>query len=330
MRNDTGAATRTADPAAHDYSQWMREAPFLDEAQEQALADKWRVTGDQRAMNELVASHMRLIVKIARGYRGYGLPFDDLVSEGTVGFIQALRKFEPGHGARVATFARWWIRAAIHAYVLGNWSLVKIGTTASQRRLFFRLRSLKARLNATGSGDMSNEEVLRIAAVLGVPVADVIDMNRRLSGGDRSLNIPAGPEGDEPSLQDQLADDRDSQESELADRETSQLRRDLLAEAMLVLDPRERWILTERRLTEAPRSLESLAVICRISPSRVGQIENRAMAKIERAVKAGARRLRLPANGTPVRHVTVPPIGAETPLRPSMLPHAAAYENRAF
>ena len=256
------------------------------------LAKRWREHGDPEAAQRLVTSHLRLVAKIAMGYRGYGLPISELVSEGNVGMMQAVKRFDPDRGFRLATYAMWWIRAAIQEYILHSWSLVKMGTTAAQKKLFFNLRKLKGQIEAIEEGDLTPEHVAKIAKELDVPEADVISMNRRLMGPDHSLNAPVRIDG-EGEWQDWLVDERDNQETKLGDRQELGLRRDLLQKAMRLLSERERHILTERRLKDNPTTLEDLSREYGISRERVRQIEVRAFEKLQRAIKQSALERRL-------------------------------------
>src|SRR5690242_662499 len=233
------------------YLQEVRKFPMLEPNEEFMLAKRWQEHQDPDAAHRLITSHLRLVAKIAMGYRGYGLPINELIAEGNVGMMQAVKRFDPDRGFRLATYAMWWIRAAIQEYILHSWSLVKIGTTAAQKKLFFNLRKLKGQLQAIDEGDMSPETVAKIATELDVPEADVISMNRRLASPDHSLNAPLRAEG-EGEWQDWLVDDREDQETALADREELGKRRTLLTKAMGALNERERHILTERRLREEP------------------------------------------------------------------------------
>jgi RNA polymerase sigma-32 factor len=262
----------------------IRRPPLLEAQDEYVLAKSWREQGDQTAAHTLVTSHLRLVAKIARGYRGYGLPVSDMISEGSVGLMQAVRRFEPEKGFRLATYATWWIKAAIHEYILRSWSLVRIGTTANQKKLFFNLCKAKSRISALQQDDMRPDQVAMIAKRLGVPEQDVIDMNRRLSG-DISLNASVRADADSGEWQDLLVDDRASQESALADIEESDIRRKALSTALLVLNERERRIFAARRLADDAVTLEGLAGEFGVSPERVSQIEQRAFEKIRIAVK---------------------------------------------
>lgn len=267
-----------------------RKYEYLTPDQERDLALRWRDRQDRAALDKLIGSHLRLVFKMARGYQGYGLPLSDLIAEGNVGVMQAAQKFDPDKGFRFATYASWWVRAAIQEYVLHNWSLVKIGTTAAQKKLFFSLRRLKARMNdldSAGSGDLSPEAVESIATELNVPHAEVVEMNRRL-GMDRSLNASLAEDGDS-EWQDLLADDRPDQETLLAGAEERRRRQQFLKLGLGVLDDRERQILVARRLREEPLTLEELSQHFHVSRERVRQLEVRAFEKVQKAVMAQAR-----------------------------------------
>ena len=266
------------------YLQEIRKFPMLAPEEEYTLAKRYRETEDVNAAHRLVSSHLRLVAKIAMGYRGYGLPLGELISEGNVGMMQAVRRFDPDKGFRLATYAMWWIRAAMQEYILHSWSLVKMGTTAAQKKLFFNLRKLKGQMHAIDEGDMSAENVRLIAEKLDVPEADVISMNQRLSSPDHSLNAPVRIDGD-GEWQDWLVDERDDQETELAEREELGGRRSLLAHALTGLNERERHILTQRRLIEEPMTLEDLSQAYGISRERVRQIEVRAFEKIQKSMR---------------------------------------------
>ncbi len=274
------------------YLQEIRKFPVLAAEEEFMLAKRWADKDDVDAAHKLVTSHLRLVAKIAMGYRGYGLPMGELISEGNVGLMQAVKRFDPDRGFRLATYAMWWIKASIQEYILHTWSLVKIGTTAAQKKLFFNLRKLKGQIQAIEEGDMTPEHVEKIATTLNVSEAEVISMNRRLAAQDNSLNAPLRAEG-EGEWQDWLVDDRESQESVLADQEELAGRRKLLVAAMKHLNPRERHIFTERRLREDPKTLEQLSVEYGISRERVRQIEVRAFEKVQKAVKTSAVEQRL-------------------------------------
>src|ERR1700681_308651 len=274
------------------YLEEIRRFPMLEPQEEFMLAKRWREHGDDNSAHRLVTSHLRLVAKIAMGYRGYGLPLSELISEGNVGMMQAVKRFDPDRGFRLATYAMWWIRAAIQEYILHSWSLVKMGTTAAQKKLFFNLRKLKGQLQAMEEGDLSPENLKKIATQLDVPEADVVSMNRRLASPDHSLNAPLRSDS-EGEWQDWLVDDSESQETMLGERQELGLRRDLLEKAMTHLNDRERHILTERRLRENPTTLEDLSQQYGISRERVRQIEVRAFEKLQKAIKAAAIERRL-------------------------------------
>jgi RNA polymerase sigma-32 factor len=265
------------------YLDEIRKFPMLEPSEEYMLAKSWREHGDREAAHKLVTSHLRLVAKIAMGYRGYGLPIGEVVSEGNVGLMQAVKRFEPDKGFRLATYAMWWIKAAIQEYILRSWSLVKMGTTANQKKLFFNLRKAKGRISALDEGDLRPDQVKQIATQLGVGEQDVVDMNRRL-GGDASLNAPLREQG-EGEWQDWLVDTSPSQESVLATEEEGNNRLTALRSALSVLNPRERRIFEARRLAEEPMTLEDLSTEFGVSRERVRQIEVRAFEKIQEAVK---------------------------------------------
>ncbi len=267
------------------YLQEIRKFPMLEQQEEYMLAKQWQEHGDVDAAHKMVTSHLRLVAKIAMGYRGYGLPLADLIAEGNVGMMQAVKRFDPERGFRLATYAMWWIRAAIQEYILHSWSLVKIGTTAAQKKLFFNLRKIKGQLKALEEGDLHHETVAKIAHKLAVSEEDVVSMNRRLAAPDHSLNAPVREDG-EGEWQDWLVDDSPNQEVKIGDSEELTLRRGLLASAMEGLSERERHILEERRLKESPAKLEDLSKEYGISRERVRQIEVRAFEKLQRAVKS--------------------------------------------
>jgi RNA polymerase sigma-32 factor len=279
------------------YLQEIKRFPMLEPQEEYMLAKRWREHGDREAAHKLVTSHLRLVAKIAMGYRGYGLPIGEVISEGNVGLMQAVKRFEPDKGFKLATYAMWWIRASIQEYILRSWSLVKMGTTASQKKLFFNLRKAKSRISALDEGDLRDDQVETISKRLGVAKQDVIDMNRRL-GGDASLNAPLREEG-EGEWQDWLVDDSPDQESQLADREESGARLEALRAALSVLNPRERRIFEARRLAEDPITLEELSTEFGVSRERVRQIEVRAFEKVQEAVKAGVAKAQLPKRPAP-------------------------------
>jgi RNA polymerase sigma-32 factor len=279
------------------YLQEIRKFPMLSAEEELELARRWRDAQDERAAHRLVTSHLRLVAKIAMGYRGYGLPVGELISEGNVGMMQAVKRFDPDRGFRLATYAMWWIRAAIQEYILHSWSLVKMGTTAAQKKLFFNLRRLKGQMAALEEGDLQPEQVAKIAHALQVPEQDVVSMNRRLASADHSLNAPVRADS-EGEWQDWLVDDQESQEEELAEREDMSNRRQLLNHALKTLNERERHILIERRLKDEPTTLEELSQQYSISRERVRQIEVRAFEKLQKAMKAQIAERRLNAGAS--------------------------------
>jgi len=281
-------AVMTPEGGLSRYLTEIRKFPMLAKDQEFMLAKSWREHEDTEAAHQLVTSHLRLVAKIAMGYRGYGLPIGEVISEGNVGLMQAVKKFEPDRGFRLATYAMWWIRASIQEYILRSWSLVKMGTTAAQKTLFFNLRRAKSEISAFEEGDLHPEHLSHIATRLGVLESEVTSMNRRLSGGDASLNAPMRADG-ESEWQDWLADDNAvSQETQVAEAEESSIRMSLLQEAMGELSDRERHILTERRLKDDPTTLETLASQYGVSRERVRQIEVRAFEKLQKAMRAAA------------------------------------------
>jgi RNA polymerase sigma-32 factor len=266
------------------YLEEIRRFPMLEPQDEFMLAKRWREHGDRDAAHKLVTSHLRLVAKIAMGYRGYGLPISEVISEGNVGLMQAVKRFEPEKGFRLATYAMWWIKAAIQEYILRSWSLVKMGTTANQKKLFFNLRKAKSKISALEEGDLRPDQVKLIAKRLGVTEQDVVDMNRRL-GGDVSLNAPIRDDGDSGEWQDWLVDEVSDQETRLVEDEESDNRKKALGEALSVLNDRERRIFEARRLNDDPITLEDLAAEFGVSRERVRQIEVRAFEKVQRAVK---------------------------------------------
>ena len=276
------------------YLQEVRKFPMLEPNQEFMLAQRWREHEDTEAAHQLVTSHLRLVAKIAMGYRGYGLPVSELISEGNVGLMQAVKRFDPDKGFRLATYAMWWIRAAIQEYILHSWSMVKMGTTAAQKKLFFNLRKLKGQMKAIEEGDLRPEHVRTIAEKLNVNEDEVVMMNRRLAAPDHSLNAPLRQDGD-GEWQDWLVDESDSQELMLAERQEFQRRSKMLEEAMVVLNDSERRILTERRLKENPVTLEELSKEYGISRERVRQIEVRAFEKLQKTIRNTALQERLQA-----------------------------------
>src|SRR5579871_986832 len=274
----------TAESGLARYLDEIRRFPMLEPQEEFILAKRWRELGDRDAAHKLVTSHLRLVAKIAMGYRGYGLPISEVISEGNVGLMQAVKRFEPEKGFRLATYAMWWIKASIQEYILRSWSLVKMGTTANQKKLFFNLRKAKSKISALEEGDLHPDQVKLIAKRLGVTDQDVVDMNRRLSG-DASLNAPIRDDGEAGEWQDWLVDNSPSQEAIMAESEELDHRREALTGAIEVLNPRERRIFEARRLAEEPMTLEDLAAEFGVSRERVRQIEVRAFEKVQSAVK---------------------------------------------
>jgi len=275
------------------YLAEIKKFPILAPEEEYMLAKRWTEHQDTDAAAKLVNSHLRLVAKIAMGYRGYGLPVSELISEGNIGLMQGVKKFEPDRGFRLATYAMWWIRASIQEFILRSWSLVKMGTTAAQKKLFFNLRRMKNQIEAFEDGDLRPEDVTKIATDLGVSEEDVVSMNRRMAmGGDTSLNVPLREEG-EGQWQDWLVDTDPLQDERVADAEESQIRHELLMEAMQALNERERHILSERRLTDEPKTLEELSQVYDVSRERIRQIEVRAFEKLQKALMnlAGERKL---------------------------------------
>jgi RNA polymerase sigma-32 factor len=268
------------------YLEEIRRFPLLEPQEEFMLAKRWREHQDDNSAHKLVTSHLRLVAKTAMGYRGYGLPISEVISEGNVGLMQAVKRFEPDRGFRLATYAMWWIKAAIQEYILRSWSLVKIGTTTNQKKLFFNLRKAKSRISAFEEGDLHPDHIKLIATRLGVTERDVIDMNRRLSG-DASLNTPVRDDGDSGEWMDWLVDEGASQESRLAESEQSENRHKALGDALTALNERERRIFEARRLTDHPITLEDLANEFGVSRERVRQIEMRAFEKVQKTVRNG-------------------------------------------
>jgi RNA polymerase sigma-32 factor len=275
------------DRRGRGYLQDIRRYPMLEREQEYRLAKRWREQGDQDAANQLVTSHLRLAAKIAMSYRGYGLPMAEIISEGNVGLMQALNRFEPERGFRFSTYAIWWIRASIQDYILRSWSLVKIGTTASQRKLFFKLRSAKSKIAALESGDLRPDQIALIAKSLDVANQEVVDMNRRLSG-DRSINVPLHEDGEIGEWQDQLVDQSPSPESIVVEQSEKNYQLNALSAAIEVLNDRERRIFEARHLTDEPPTLEELAEKFKVSRERIRQIEVRAFEKVRKAAKNSA------------------------------------------
>ncbi len=285
-----------SDASLNRYLAEIRKFPLLTPEQEYMLAKRYQEHQDPEAAAQLVTSHLRLVARIAMGYRGYGLPVSELISEGNIGLMQGVKKFEPDRGFRLATYAMWWIRASIQEFILRSWSLVKMGTTAAQKKLFFNLRRMKNNIEAFEEGDLHPDDVKKIATDLGVSEDDVVSMNRRMAmGGDTSLNVPMREDG-EGQWQDWLADDGPLQDQIVAEAQERDVRHDMLTDAMADLNERERHILTERRLAEDPKTLEELSQVYGVSRERVRQIEVRAFEKLQRAMMriAGEKRL-LPA-----------------------------------
>ena len=275
------------------YLEEIRQFPMLEPQQEYMLAKSWREHGDRDAAHKLVTSHLRLVARIAMGYRGYGLPIGEVVSEGNVGLMQAVKRFDPDKGFRLATYAMWWIRAAIQEYILRSWSLVKMGTTAAQKKLFFNLRKIKGQLKALDEGDLRPDQVKRIATQLGVTEEDVVSMNRRLAGNS-SLNAPVRNDSESGEWQDWLVDDTMDQETALAESEEAQRRRGMLNNALKGLNKRERRVFEARRLAEDPLTLEELSAEFGVSRERIRQIEVRAFEKVQKAVQKAAAAAEVP------------------------------------
>ena|SRR5438552_3043738 len=269
---------------SNGYLHEIRRFAMLEREQEYQLAKRWRELGDRDAANQLVTSHLRLAAKIAMGYRGYGLPVSEIIAEGNVGLMQALNRFEPEKGFRFATYAMWWIRACIQDYILRSWSLVKIGTTTNQKKLFFKLRSAKSKIAALESGDLRPDQVASIATSLDVPTQDVIDMNRRL-GGDKSINAPIHDDGETGEWQDHLVDQSPSPEAIIVEQDEKEHRREALIAAIDVLNDRERRIFEARHLADEPLTLEDLALEFNVSRERVRQIEARAFDKVRKGTR---------------------------------------------
>jgi RNA polymerase sigma-32 factor len=289
----TALAIPSPDGHLSRYLSEIRKFPLLQPGEEFMLAKRWREHGDTEAAHRLVTSHLRLVAKIAMGYRGYGLPIAEIISEGNVGLMQAVKRFDPDRGFRLATYAMWWVRASIQEYILHSWSLVKMGTTAAQKKLFFNLRRMKSQLQAFEEGDLPPEHVQKIAKDLSVAEADVVMMNRRLSAPDHSLNAPVRIDG-EGEWQDWLVDERENQETLLGDQQELASRQKMLVKAMTGLNTRERRILMERRLKDDPTTLEDLSTEFGISRERVRQIEVRAFEKLQKAMRKMAVERRLP------------------------------------
>ena len=276
------------------YLEHIKKFPMLEAEEEYTLAKDWLEKNDTKAAHKLVTSHLRLVAKIAMGYRGYGLPVADLIAEGNIGMMHAVKKFDPEKGFRLATYAMWWIKAAIQEFVLRSWSQVKIGTTASQKKLFFNLRKIKGKINALEDGDLSNKQVSYIAKSLDVSEDEVVTMNRRMLGGDHSLNSQVSRhDGEEAEWQDMLADHRENQEIEYENFQEKNIRNKMMQQALDLLKPREKDIIIKRRLIEPPKTLEDLSQEYKVSRERVRQIEGRAFEKLQEAMKIKAKELKL-------------------------------------
>ena len=276
------------------YLEHIKKFPMLEAGEEYLLAKDWLEKQDTKAAHKLVTSHLRLVAKIAMGYRGYGLPIADLIAEGNIGMMHAVKKFDPEKGFRLATYAMWWIKAAIQEFVLRSWSQVKIGTTASQKKLFFNLRKIKGKINALEDGDLTPNQVNHIAKTLDVSEDDVVSMNRRMLGGDHSLNSQINrQDGEEAEWQDMLTDERDNQETQYVNHQEKNIRNKMMLEALDYLKPREKDIIIKRRLTENPKTLEDLSQEYKVSRERIRQIETRAFEKLQTAVKSKAKELKL-------------------------------------
>ena len=277
------------------YLAQIKKFPMLDAEEEYMLAKHWKEKGSLKSAEKLVTSHLRLVAKIAMGYKGYGLPVNEMISEGNVGLMQAVKKFEPEKGFRLATYAMWWIKAAIQEYILKSWSLVKIGTTTAQKKLFFNLKKIKNQIAPRSEGDLRNEQVSKIANKLNVSEKEVVSMNRRLAGKEHSLNAPVGEDGDQ--WQDWLVDKEMDQELKLSQQEEMNVRKDLLKDSIKILNDREKEILYARRLTDYPLTLENLSQKYNISRERIRQIENKAFEKLQKHMLNSAKsRNLLPAN----------------------------------
>ena len=284
----------SSDRGLSAYMQDIKRFPFLEKQEEFMLAKRFIDRDDTEAAHKMVTSHLRLVAKIAMGYRFYGLPVSDLISEGNVGLMRAVKKFDPDRGFRLSTYAMWWIKAAIQEFVLRSWSQVKIGTTASQKKLFFNLRKIKSKINALEDGDLSPNQVNHIAKTLDVAEEEVVNMNRRMLGGDYSLNSRISRhDGEEGEWQDLLADGRDSQEVKFVEQEEKDIRKKMMIEALDLLKPREKDIIIKRRLSESPKTLEDLSQEYKVSRERIRQIETRAFEKLQEAMKFKAHELKL-------------------------------------
>lgn len=289
MANKTGTGLALSpEQGLSRYLAEIRKFPMLEKEEEFMLARRWHEHEDSSAAEKMVTSHLRLVAKIAMGYRGYGLPMAEVISEGNVGLMQSVKKFDPEKGFRLATYAMWWIRASIQEYILRSWSLVKLGTTAAQKKLFFNLRRIKGEIQALDEGDLKPDQVKQIADRLNVSESEVRMMNGRLSGSDASLNVPMGQEGD-MEWQDWLADEEPNQATQFAHQQEFDARMELLSQAMGDLNEREQHILTERRLTDEPKTLEELSEVYKVSRERIRQIEVRAFEKLQKAMRRMAQ-----------------------------------------
>ena len=274
------------------YMRQIKKFPLLEAKNEYMLAKAWKEQGDVKAAHKLVTSHLRLVAKIASGYRGYGLPLSDLISEGNIGMMHAVKRFEPEKGFRLATYAMWWIKASIQEYILRSWSLVKIGTTAAQKKLFFNLKKIKSKISALDEGDLTPEQVDKISTELSVPKKEVVSMNRRISGSDYSLNAPVTIDG-EGEWQDWLEDETQNQEASFADTEEYLLKKNIMDDALKVLSDREKDIIYERQLNEKPLTLEDLSIRYGVSRERIRQIESKAFEKLQIEMKVRAKEINL-------------------------------------
>ena len=274
------------------YMEQIKKFPLLKAREEYMLAKAWKDQGDIKAAHKLVTSHLRLVAKIASGYRGYGLPVSDLISEGNIGMMHAVKRFEPEKGFRLATYAMWWIKASIQEYVLRSWSLVKIGTTAAQKKLFFNLKKIKSKISALDEGDLSPDQVTKIATELSVPEKEVVSMNRRISGSDYSLNSPVSEEG-QGEWQDWLEDENQNQETSFAESEEFFIKKNIMNEAFEVLTEREKDIICERQLNERPLTLEDLSKKYQVSRERIRQIEAKAFEKLQKTMREKAKLINL-------------------------------------
>ena len=287
--------TLSSESGLSAYLAQIKKFPMLDAEEEYMLAKNWKTTGNLKSAEKLVTSHLRLVAKIAMGYKGYGMPVNEMISEGNVGLMQAVKKFEPEKGFRLATYAMWWIKASIQEYILRSWSLVKIGTTTAQKKLFFNLKKIKNQIAPRSEGDLKEEHVTEIAKKLDVNKDEVVSMNRRLSGKEHSLNAPIGEDGDE--WQDWVVDKEMDQELKFAQKEEMNQRKDLLKDSIKILNDREKEILYARRLNDKPTTLESLSKKYKISRERIRQIENKAFEKVQKhMLNAAKSRNLLPAN----------------------------------